>query len=114
MPPSFEQIYCCLRRLPQDLCSMLKLTVADDSLAEYSDTGTETSPNEMVAFPIERGGIRTHIRCKSEARKERAARLTLNYLRGSQLPRSSTLSVSHSRLTHPAVSLLFSSNAIPA
>jgi hypothetical protein len=49
---------------------MLKLTVADDSLAEYSDTGTETSPNEMVAFPIDLGGIGTHIRCKSEARKE--------------------------------------------
>src|SRR3954471_13283867 len=106
IPPSREQMYCCFSRLPQDLCSMLKLTVADDSLAEYSDTGTETSPNEMVAFPIERGGIRTHIRCKSEARQETAAESTLNYLRSSQLPRSSTLSVSHPCLMHPAVSLL--------
>jgi hypothetical protein len=36
---------------------MLKLTVADDSLAEYRDTGTETSPKEMVAVPIARGGM---------------------------------------------------------
>jgi hypothetical protein len=48
---------------------MLKLTVADDSLAEYSDTGTETNPKEMVALAIDRGGIGSHIRCKSEARK---------------------------------------------
>jgi hypothetical protein len=72
IPPSLEQTYCCFSRLPQDLCSMLKLTVADDSLAEYSDTGTETSPKEMVAFPIDLGGIGTHIRCKSGARKERS------------------------------------------
>jgi hypothetical protein len=64
---------------------MLKLTVADDSLAEYSDTGTETSPKEMVAFPIERGGIGTHIRCKSEARKETAQKTSANYLRRIQL-----------------------------
>jgi hypothetical protein len=50
---------------------MLKLTVADDSLAEYSDTGTETSPNEMVAFPIDRGGIWSHISRKLKARKDR-------------------------------------------
>jgi len=60
------------------LCSMLKLTVADDSLAEYSDTGTETSPKEMVAFPIDLGGIGTHIRCKSGARKERPLKCALN------------------------------------
>jgi hypothetical protein len=69
-----------LRRLPQVLCSMLKLTVADDSLAEYSDTGTETSPKEMVALAIERGGIGSHIRCKSEARKETAGKFIRNYL----------------------------------
>jgi hypothetical protein len=57
---------------------MLKLTVADDSLAEYSDTGTETSPKEMVAFAIERGGIRSHIRCKSEARKDMGANMRRN------------------------------------
>jgi hypothetical protein len=78
IPPSFEQMYCCLSRLPQDLCSMLKLTVADDSLAEYSDTGTETSPKEMVAVPIDRGGIETHIRRKSEARKMNSDLTTRN------------------------------------
>src|SRR5918992_977983 len=70
MPPSFEQMYCCLRRLPQDLCSMLKLTVAEDSLAEYRDTGTETSPNEMVAVPIARGGI-----CPIYAANQKPARI---------------------------------------
>jgi hypothetical protein len=57
---------------------MLKLTVADDSLAEYSDTGTETSPKEMVAVPIDRGGIETHIRRKSEARKMNSDQTTRN------------------------------------
>jgi hypothetical protein len=57
---------------------MLKLTVADDSLAEYSDTGTETSPKEMVAVPIDRGGIETHIRRKSEARKMNSILITRN------------------------------------
>jgi hypothetical protein len=57
---------------------MLKLTVADDSLAEYSDTGTETSPKEMVAVPIERGGIETHIRRKYEARKLNSDHTTRN------------------------------------
>jgi hypothetical protein len=57
---------------------MLKLTVADDSLAEYSDTGTETSPKEMVAVPIDRGGIETHIRRKSEARKMNSDLTTRN------------------------------------
>jgi hypothetical protein len=57
---------------------MLKLTVADDSLAEYSDTGTETSPKEMVAFPIDLGGIGTHIRCKSGARKDRPLNSAVN------------------------------------
>jgi hypothetical protein len=36
---------------------MLKLTLAADSLAEYSWTGTETSPNDMVAVLIDLGGI---------------------------------------------------------
>jgi hypothetical protein len=36
---------------------MLKLTVADDSLAEYSWTGTDTSPKEMFAVPIDLGGM---------------------------------------------------------
>jgi hypothetical protein len=52
------------------LCSILKLTLADDSLAEYRLTGTETSPNEILAEPIGRGGIVPHISCKRAARKE--------------------------------------------
>jgi hypothetical protein len=32
---------------------MLKLTLAVDSLEEYRWTGTETSPNEIVAVPID-------------------------------------------------------------
>jgi hypothetical protein len=36
---------------------MLKLTVADASLAEYRLTGTETSPNEIVAELIGLGAI---------------------------------------------------------
>jgi len=32
---------------------MLKLTLADDSLEEYRLTGTETSPKEIVAEPID-------------------------------------------------------------
>lgn len=39
------------------MCSMLKLTLAEDSLAEYRLTGTETSPNEILAEPIGRGGM---------------------------------------------------------
>jgi hypothetical protein len=38
---------------------MLKLTVAADSLEEKTWTGTETSPKEMVAEPIERAAMAT-------------------------------------------------------
>jgi hypothetical protein len=38
---------------------MLKLTVAELSLEEYRPTGTDTSPNEIVAEAIERAGIGT-------------------------------------------------------
>ena len=51
--PSFEQMYCCLSREPQVVCSMLKLTLAADSLEEYRWTGTETSPKEIVAVPMD-------------------------------------------------------------
>jgi hypothetical protein len=39
---------------------MLKPTVAEDSPAEYRLTGTETSPNEMVAELIGRGGMSSY------------------------------------------------------
>src|SRR5512146_823792 len=54
---SLGQMYCCLRRVPHFLCSRLKLTAAELSLEEKRLTGTETSPNEIVAEPIGRAGI---------------------------------------------------------
>jgi hypothetical protein len=36
---------------------MLKLMAAEDSLEEKRLTGTETSPKEIVAEPIDRGAI---------------------------------------------------------
>jgi hypothetical protein len=36
---------------------MLKLTLADDSLDEKRLTGTETSPNEIVADPMDLAAI---------------------------------------------------------
>jgi hypothetical protein len=35
------------------VCSMLKLIAAEDSLEEKRLTGTETSPKEIVAEPID-------------------------------------------------------------
>ena len=43
--------------MPHFLCSMLNETLAFDSADEKRLTGTETSPNEMVAVPMERAGI---------------------------------------------------------
>src|SRR4029077_8786585 len=54
---SLGQMYCCLRRVPHFLCSRLKLTAAAVSLEEKRETGTETSPNEMVAEALWRAGI---------------------------------------------------------
>ena len=51
--PSLEQTYCCFSREPHVVCSMLKLTLAEDSLEEYRLTGTETSPKEIVADPMD-------------------------------------------------------------
>jgi hypothetical protein len=51
---------------------MLKLTLLDDSLAEYRLTGTDTSPNEMLAELIGLGGIVPHISRKAGGRKERS------------------------------------------
>src|SRR2546430_3108190 len=55
--PSFEQTYCCFRRAPSFLCSQLKEIAADDSPAENILIGTETSPKEIVAEPMECAGI---------------------------------------------------------
>src|SRR5690606_32239565 len=52
--PSCEQTYCCFNREPHFLCSQLKDTAADDSADEYSLTGTETSPKEIVVDAIAR------------------------------------------------------------
>src|SRR5690606_3249280 len=52
--PSCEQTYCCFRRAPHFLCSQLKDTDAEDSADEYSLTGTETSPKEIVVDAIAR------------------------------------------------------------
>src|SRR5205809_4684625 len=55
--PSFEQTYCCFRRAPSFLCNQLNEIAADDSPAENILIGTETSPKEIVAEPIECAGI---------------------------------------------------------
>src|SRR5256885_5992951 len=55
--PSFEQTYCCFRRAPSFLCSQLNEIAADDPPAENILIGTETSPKEIVAEPMECAGI---------------------------------------------------------
>src|SRR5215212_1837320 len=54
---SLGQVYCCLSREPHFLWSMLNDTLDFDSAEEYRLTGTETSPNEMVAVPIDRAAM---------------------------------------------------------
>src|SRR3954471_7037879 len=54
---SFTQKYCCLRREPQVLCSMLNEIARLASVAEKSLTGMETNPNETVNDAIERAAI---------------------------------------------------------
>src|SRR5688572_7156435 len=49
------QTYCCFRREPQPLCSMLKEIEFWDWVAVNSFTGIATSPNETVSEPMERG-----------------------------------------------------------
>jgi hypothetical protein len=56
--PSLAQRYCCFSREPHLVCSMLKLTEAEDSLEEKRLTGTDTSPKEIVAEPIFLAGMR--------------------------------------------------------
>src|SRR5437870_853218 len=54
---SFTQMYCCLSRDPQDLCSRLKEIARLASVAEKSFTGIETIPNETVSVAIDRAAI---------------------------------------------------------
>src|SRR5581483_881318 len=54
---SLMQMYCCFRREPQALCSMLKEMARLDSVAEYSLTGIDTSPKEIVSEPTERAAM---------------------------------------------------------
>src|SRR5437667_522765 len=54
---SFTQMYCCLSRDPQDLCSRLNEMARLASVAEKSFTGMETSPNETVNDAIDRAAI---------------------------------------------------------
>src|SRR5258708_21434335 len=57
LSPSFTQTYCCFRREPSFLWSMLNEIAAFDSPAAYNCTGTETRPNETVAEPMEWAAI---------------------------------------------------------
>ncbi len=58
MTSSFTQTYCCLRREPHVLCSMLKEMALLASVAENRRTGIETSPNETVNDAIDRAAMR--------------------------------------------------------
>src|SRR5438093_13469061 len=55
--PSLEQTYCCFRRAPSCSRNQLNEIAAGDSPAENILIGTETSPKEIVAEPIEGAGI---------------------------------------------------------
>ncbi len=59
---SLMHTYCCFRREPQVLCSMLKEIALLDSVAEKSLTGMETSPNETVSDAMERAAMRSSCR----------------------------------------------------
>src|SRR5688572_13760262 len=54
---SLRHRYCCFRREPQPLCSMLKEMALDDSVAEKSFTGIETNPKETVSEAMERAAM---------------------------------------------------------
>src|SRR5437660_3387370 len=54
---SFTQMYCCLSRDPQDLCSRLNEIARLASVAEKSFTGIETIPNETVSVAIDRAAM---------------------------------------------------------
>src|SRR4051812_47455474 len=54
---SLRQRYCCFRREPQPLCSMLNEIDLLASVAEKSLTGIDTSPNETVSEAMERAAM---------------------------------------------------------
>src|SRR4051812_17120848 len=54
---SLMQRYCCFRREPHVLCSMLKEMDLLDSVAENRRTGIDTSPKEIVNEAMERAAI---------------------------------------------------------
>src|SRR3981189_2503884 len=56
---SFTQMYCCLSREPQVLCSRLNEIARLASVAEKSFTGIETLPNETVSVAIDRAAMLT-------------------------------------------------------
>src|SRR4029078_4917744 len=60
---SLMQTYCCLRREPQVLCSMLKEIAFCDWVAVNSFTGIATSPKETVSEPMERGAAIKTLKC---------------------------------------------------
>src|SRR6266571_7535441 len=54
---SFTQMYCCLSRDPQALCSRLNEMARLASVAAKSFTGIETIPNETVSVAIDRAAM---------------------------------------------------------
>ncbi len=54
---SLMQMYCCFRREPHALCSMLNEIDLLASVAEKSLTGIETNPNETVKLAMDRAAI---------------------------------------------------------
>src|SRR5688572_27455902 len=62
-------MYCCLRREPHFLCSILNDTLAFDSADEYRLTGTETRPNEMFAPAMALAGIKAGLKSEDCRRK---------------------------------------------
>src|SRR6266853_4133508 len=54
---SLTQMYCCLSRDPQALCSRLNEMARLASVAEKSFTGIETIPNETVSVAIDRAAM---------------------------------------------------------
>src|SRR6267142_6919268 len=54
---SFTQMYCCLSRDPQVLCSRLNEMARLASVAEKSFTGIDTIPNETVSVAIDRAAM---------------------------------------------------------
>src|SRR5215831_785434 len=65
---SLMHTYCCFRREPQVLCSMLNEIALLDSVAEKSLTGIETSPKETVSDAMERAAMRSS--CRQTPRPE--------------------------------------------